>query len=323
MVSSVIMFKFVLRRIIQSVVVFIIASFVIFATLQLLPGDPARRLMGNMATDQQLEALRESLGLNRSIIVQYFDWLWNLLHGDLGSSFGAGQSVTSLVAAALPITLQLGIYSLILALLVAIPLAFQSAKRPGGIIDSLLSVISISFTSLPAFVWGLGFVLFFSLTLTLFPSSGYIAPWENPVESIRSFALPVLALALPTAGIIARVGRSAIVDTSSSAFVTYAKAKGISQARLRYVHILKAVSAPLITLAGVEFIFLLGDAVAVETVFSLPGMGRLMVVSFFNRDYPVIQGCAVVFIALVLLANIIAEILAAWADPRVKEVVTQ
>jgi peptide/nickel transport system permease protein len=317
------MFKFVLRRIIQSVVVFIIASFVIFATLQLLPGDPARRLMGNMATDQQLEALRESLGLNRSIIVQYFDWLWNLLHGDLGSSFGAGQSVTSLVAAALPITLQLGIYSLILALLVAIPLAFQSAKRPGGIIDSLLSVISISFTSLPAFVWGLGFVLFFSLTLTLFPSSGYIAPWENPVESIRSFALPVLALALPTAGIIARVGRSAIVDTSSSAFVTYAKAKGISQARLRYVHILKAVSAPLITLAGVEFIFLLGDAVAVETVFSLPGMGRLMVVSFFNRDYPVIQGCAVVFIALVLLANIIAEILAAWADPRVKEVVTQ
>ena len=317
------MFKFVLRRIIQSVVVFIIASFVIFATLQLLPGDPARRLMGNMATDQQLEALRESLGLNRSIIVQYFDWLWNLLHGDLGSSFGAGQSVTSLVAAALPITLQLGIYSLILALLVAIPLAFQSAKRPGGIIDSLLSVISISFTSLPAFVWGLGFVLFFSLTLTLFPSSGYIAPWENPVESIRSFALPVLALALPTAGIIARVGRSAIVDTSSSAFVTYAKAKGISQARLRYVHILKAVSAPLLTLAGVEFIFLLGDAVAVETVFSLPGMGRLMVVSFFNRDYPVIQGCAVVFIALVLLANIIAEILAAWADPRVKEVVTQ
>lgn len=317
------MFKFVLRRIIQSVVVFIIASFVIFATLQLLPGDPARRLMGNMATDQQLEALRESLGLNRSIIVQYFDWLWNLLHGDLGSSFGAGQSVTSLVAAALPITLQLGIYSLILALLVAIPLAFQSAKRPGGILDSLLSVISISFTSLPAFVWGLGFVLFFSLTLTLFPSSGYIAPWENPVESIRSFALPVLALALPTAGIIARVGRSAIVDTSSSAFVTYAKAKGISQARLRYVHILKAVSAPLITLAGVEFIFLLGDAVAVETVFSLPGMGRLMVVSFFNRDYPVIQGCAVVFIALVLLANIIAEILAAWADPRVKEVVTQ
>ena len=317
------MFKFVLRRIIQSVVVFIIASFVIFATLQLLPGDPARRLMGNMATDQQLEALRESLGLNRSIIVQYFDWLWNLLHGDLGSSFGAGQSVTSLVAAALPITLQLGIYSLILALLVAIPLAFQSAKRPGGILDSLLSVISISFTSLPAFVWGLGFVLFFSLTLTLFPSSGYIAPWENPVESIRSFALPVLALALPTAGIIARVGRSAIVDTLSSAFVTYAKAKGISQARLRYVHILKAVSAPLITLAGVEFIFLLGDAVAVETVFSLPGMGRLMVVSFFNRDYPVIQGCAVVFIALVLLANIIAEILAAWADPRVKEVVTQ
>ncbi len=317
------MFKFVLRRIIQSVVVFIIASFVIFATLQLLPGDPARRLMGNMATDQQLEALRESLGLNRSIIVQYFDWLWNLLHGDLGSSFGAGQSVTSLVAAALPITLQLGIYSLILALLVAIPLAFQSAKRPGGIIDSLLSVVSISFTSLPAFVWGLGFVLFFSLTLTLFPSSGYIAPWENPIESFRSFALPVLALALPTAGIIARVGRSAIVDTSSSAFVIYAKAKGISQARLRYVHILKAVSAPLITLAGVEFIFLLGDAVAVETVFSLPGMGRLMVVSFFNRDYPVIQGCAVVFIALVLLANIIAEILAAWADPRVKEVVTQ
>ena len=317
------MFKFVLRRIIQSVVVFIIASFVIFATLQLLPGDPARRLMGNMATDQQLEALRESLGLNRSIIVQYFDWLWNLLHGDLGSSFGAGQSVTSLVATALPITLQLGIYSLLLALLVAIPLAFQSAKRPGGIIDSLLSVISISFTSLPAFVWGLGFVLFFSLTLTLFPSSGYIAPWENPVESIRSFALPVLALALPTAGIIARVGRSAIVDTSSSAFVTYAKAKGISQARIRYVHILKAVSAPLITLAGVEFIFLLGDAVAVETVFSLPGMGRLMVVSFFNRDYPVIQGCAVVFIALVLLTNIIAEILAAWADPRVKEVAVQ
>lgn len=314
------MFRFVLRRIIQSVVVFIIASFVIFATLQLLPGDPARRLMGNMATDQQLEALRESLGLNRSIIVQYFDWLWNLLHGDLGSSFGAGQSVTSLVAAALPITLQLGIYSLILALLVAIPLAFQSAKRPGGIIDSLLSVVSISFTSLPAFVWGLGFVLFFSLTLTLFPSSGYIAPWENPIESIRSFALPVIALALPTAGIIARVGRAAIVDTSSSAFVTYAKAKGISQARIRYVHILKAVSAPLITLAGVEFIFLLGDAVAVETVFSLPGMGRLMVVSFFNRDYPVIQGCAVVFIALVLLANIIAEILAAWADPRVKEV---
>jgi len=317
------MLIFVIRRIIHSLVVFLIASFVIFATLQFLPGDPARRLMGNMATDQQLEAMRESLGLNKPIISQYLEWLFHLFQGDLGSSFGGGQSVTSLVAAALPVTLQLGIYALTLSLLVAIPLAFLSAKRPGGAIDSLLSFISISFTSLPAFVWGLGFVLIFSLTLSVFPSSGYIPPWENPVGSLMSFALPVVALALPTAGILARVARSSIVDTSASAFVTYAKAKGISQKRLRYVHILKAVSAPLITLAGVEFIFLLGDAVAVETVFSLPGLGRLIVVSFFNRDYPVIQGCAVVFIVIVVVTNFLAEIFAAWADPRVKEEVSK
>lgn len=295
------------------------ASILVFLAVYLLPGDPARRLLGNQATEAQVAAMRQRLGLEDPLPVQFVNWALNAVQGDLGTSFSNNQSVLWLVGNAMPVTLQIALFSLILALAIALPVAFISAKNPGGATDSMLTYVSVALTSVPAFVWGLGFVLLFALTLALLPSSGFVSPWTNPGEGIRSMILPVTALALPSSGMIARVARTAIIEVTEEPFIQYANAKGLTPRRVRAPHVLKSVAPPVINISAVEFIFLLGDAVVVETVFSLPGMGKLMVDSFFSRDYPVIQGVALVFCVLVLLTNLVADISSATVDPRVKK----
>ncbi len=311
--------RFIGGRAIQSVTVLVIASILVFLAVYLLPGDPARRLLGNQASAEQIAAKREQLGLDEPLILQFGSWLLGALRGDLGSSFTSHQSVAMMIGNALPVTLQIAAGALLLAVCIALPVAFASARNPGGPVDSALTYVSVALTSLPAFVWGLGFVLLFALTFSVLPSSGFISPWTDPVGGLRSLILPVTALALPSAGMIARVARTAIIDVMEEPYIQYANAKGLGLMRIRRVHVLKSVAAPILNVAAVEFIFLLGDAVVVETVFSLPGLGKLMVDSFFGRDYPVIQGVALLFCVLVLLTNLLADISSALVDPRIRK----
>jgi peptide/nickel transport system permease protein len=224
-----------------------------------------------------------------------------------------------MVARALPVTLLLASAALVVALVLAIPAALVSVTRPGGLVDGLLTVVSVVSTSVPTFVWGLSFILVFALALRVLPSSGYVSPVADPLGAARSLALPVLAMALPSVGVMARVARAAMLETMQEPAMQFARAKGLSPSRLLLVHALKPASVAVVSVAGVEFAYLLGDTVVVEWVFSLPGLGKLLIDSFLQREYFVIQGVAVVFTIAVLFSSLATDLVNASIDPRLQE----
>jgi peptide/nickel transport system permease protein len=309
---------FIARRIAQLVPVLLVATVVLFVVLRVVPGDPARQILGKQATEQQLAAKRAELGLDKPLVAQYWDWLKGLPQGDLGETYGAALPVSDLVREALPVTFQLAIVALVIATLVALPIALFSAIRPGGHVDNALTAVSVVSTSVPTFVWGLTMVLLFSLTLHLLPSSGYVEPLENPVEWAKSLVMPAVALAMPTIGTLSRVARAAMLETLDEPYMQFARSKGLSRSRLHMVHGLKNAAVPIVAVAGAEFGYILGDAVIVETIFSLPGMGKLLIDSFLDRDYAVIQGVAIVYTILVVLSGLLADVVSARLDPRIR-----
>jgi peptide/nickel transport system permease protein len=310
--------RFVLRRLAQLIPVLIAASIVLFLALHILPGDPARRLLGIQASEQAVAAKRHELGLDRGIAVQYWDWVSGFWHGNLGQTYASNQPVAELVRGAFPVTAQLVVYALLLSIVLALPMALISVRRPGGAIDTLLTAVTVVSTSVPAFVWGLGFILVVSLSLQLLPSSGYVSPLSDPLQAFKSLAMPVVALALPSVGTIARVARASLLDIQDDPYLQFARSKGISARRLALVHSLKAAAVPIIVICGTEFAYILGDAVVVETIFALPGMGKLMIDAFLQRDYPIIQGVALVYTVLVVLASLTADTVSAEVDPRMR-----
>lgn len=312
------MLSFVLRRLGQLVVVVVLASIVLFAALQVLPGDPARRILGTHASQEQVDAKRAELGLDRPLVEQYGDWASGIPAGDLGTSLGSGQSVGSLVSAGLPVTLQLVLLALAIALLFAIPIAIVSAAKPGGWVDNALTAVTVISTSVPTFVWGLGMVLLFSLTLKLLPSSGYVAFSSDPLGWLKAMIMPAVALAMPSIGTLGRVGRAALLESMNEPFIHFARSKGLGRARLYLVHALKHAAIPIVAVAGAEFAYILGDAVVVEWIFALPGTGKLMIDAFNQRDFPIIQGVALVYTVLVVLGGLIADLLQAKLDPRMR-----
>lgn len=312
------MTRFVLRRLAQLVVVVLLASLVLFAALQVMPGDPARRLLGTQATQAQVDAKRAELGLDRPVVEQFGDWLSGLPVGDLGTTLGSAEPVAALVSAGLPITLQLVLLALGIALLLAIPIALVSAARPGGWVDNVLTAVTIVSTSVPTFVWGLSMVLVFSLGLQLLPSSGYVAFSDDPAGWAESMIIPATALAMPSIGTLGRVGRAALLESMDEPFMQFARSKGLGWRRLYFVHALKHAAVPIVAVAGAEFAYILGDAVIVEWIFSLPGTGKLMIDAFYQRDFPIIQGVALVYTVVVVFGGLIADLLQARLDPRLR-----
>lgn len=309
---------YVLRRLGQLVVVVLVASVVLFAALHVLPGDPVRQMLGKQATAEQVEAKRQELGLDRPLPSQYLDWLGGLPSGDLGTALGSGQPVADLVSAGLPVTLQLVALALAIALLVSIPIALISAARPGGWVDNALTAVSVVSTSVPTFVWGLTMVLVLSLSLKLLPSSGYTAFSEDPATWLKSMIMPALALSAPSIGTLSRVARASLLEAMEEPYLQFARSKGLSVHRLYVVHALKSSSSAIVAVAGAEFAYILGDAVVVEWIFSLPGTGKLMIDAFNQRDFAIIQGVALVYTVLVVLAGLVADLLTAKLDPRVR-----
>lgn len=308
---------FLLKRLGHMAIVLIGVTLVVFALIQLVPGDPVRLAMGTRFDPDVYAALRAASGLDRPLVEQYFSYLGNALTGNLGVSFRSGDPVTLLLLARLPATLSLAIASLVVAGLISFPLGIHSALNRGKFSDVVVRVISQFGVSVPDFWMGIILILVFSTTLGWLPPSGYVAVTENPWEWFRRVLLPAITVGTASGAIMTRYIRSSVLESLGSDHARTARSKGLPERIVMSRHILRNALVPVITVGGVQLAGLLGGVVVVEVVFAWPGLGRLVYDSVAARDYPVIQGAVLLIAVLFLFINLIVDIVYAKVDPRI------
>jgi peptide/nickel transport system permease protein len=304
------MLSYLIKRLLATIPVLIGISLLLFFMLRMLPGDPAQVLAGQMATPQEIENIRQQLGLDRPIYEQYAAYLSRLARFDLGRSARTQNPVTQEIWARLPNTLLLAVVAITLACLFGIPAGIISAVRPYSWIDYLVTVSALFGMSMPVFWLGLMLVVLFSVILKWLPAGG-TGGWQNVV-------LPSITLAAFVVAFIARMTRSTMLETLSQDFTTTARSKGLQERVVVIKHAFKNAMIPIITVVGLQFGLLLGGAVLTETVFAWPGVGRLIVDSILARDYPVIQGSILIFGLLYIMVNLVVDLIYALVDPRIR-----
>jgi peptide/nickel transport system permease protein len=314
------MTTYLIRRLVMMVPVIVLVSMIAFSIILLLPGDPAMAMLGpERARDTQVYlALRQDLGLDKSIPMQYVSWLGKIVTGDLGISARNQQPVNLLVAQSIGPTLQLAFTAMFVALVIAVPVGIISAVRPGSWADVVGTVFALSGVAIPNFILGILLILLFSLTFRLLPAGGYVSPGSNFGESLRLMILPAFALGAGLSAVLMRQIRSAMLEVMGQDYVTTARAKGIDERKVVMRHALKNALIPVITVIGVQVGRLMGGTVVIETIFSVPGMGKLAVSSIFFRDFPVVQAVVLILGTAVLFSNLIADLLYGVVDPRVR-----
>ncbi len=306
-----------MRRLPSLLLTLLLISLITFVVVQVIPGDPAQLILGTEASPETLADLRTQLGLDRPLPLQYLSWLSGVLRGNLGVSLRHGRPVTTLIAERLPVTLSLAILSLALAVLVAVPLGVLAAVRQHSALDYGVLVFAQAGLALPSFWIGILLILLFALSLRWLPSGGYV-PWgENPLGALRSLAMPVLALGLPVAGVLARLVRASMLEELARDHIRTARAKGLSEPQVIVRHVLRNALIPTVTLLGLQLGFLLGGSIVIEQVFALPGLGRLVLFAINNRDLPLIQGLVLFIAALVVGINFLVDMAYTWLDPRI------
>jgi peptide/nickel transport system permease protein len=312
------MTQYLVRRVLAIVPVLFGISILVFLLVHLIPGDVAQILLGTSATDQQIETLRRTFGLDRPLPLQYVDWLSHIVRGDFGVSFRTNRPVLPDLVSRFGVTLQLTIVSMVIALVVAIPLGVISAANRGRTSDSVSRVVALLGLSIPNFWLGTLLILFVSLVLHWLPPVGFVSLLDNPWLGIQTLILPALALGTAVAAFIMRMVRSSLLEVLRQDYVRTAYAKGLPDRTVLYRHALKNAFIPVLTVIGVQIGYLLGGAVIIESIFSLPGMGRFLLDSISNRDYSIVQG-GVLFIALIFcLVNLSVDLVYAWIDPRIR-----
>lgn len=311
------MARFVLRRALQSAVVLIGVTLVVFLLLQLVPGDPVRVALGTRFDQQTYDALRERAGLDQPLPVQYASYLGHALTGDLGVSFRTGQPVSQIVLERLPATLSLAVTAVLFALLVAFPLGIVAAVRSGSAVDHAARVFSQFGVSVPDFWMGIMGILLFAGVLGWLPPSGYVALTEDPGRWATHVALPAVTVGLVTASILTRFIRSSVLEVLSADYVRTAEAKGLRNRIVIVRHVLRNALIPVVTVVAVQLASLLGGVIVIEVLFAWPGIGRLTFDAVQARDYPVLQGAVLLVAALFLLVNLLVDILYARLDPRI------
>lgn len=308
-----------MRRIGAAIITMMAASIIIFAFIHLIPGDPLYVLLGDGATPDQANALRTKLGLDQPIFVQYLVWLGNVLQGDFGNSLFFQEPVLSVIADGAETSILLASITMIWVVLIGIPVGMIAATRQGSFIDQSASGLAMFFASVPTFWVGLYLILFFAAWLGWLPSSGYPSIFENGgLANLRYLLLPSLALAAPNAALILRLTRSSMLDVSRQDYVRTARAKGIRPRQVTVRHIFRNALLAVVSAFGFTFAALISEAVVTETVFALPGIGRLVVQSILRRDYPVIQGVILVTVMLYLVINLLVDLANRMLDPRVE-----
>ena len=312
------MFAYVVRRLFATIVVMAVVAFVVFLLLYLTPGDPAAILAGDAATSEDIRRIREKLGLDEPFLNRFGNWLWRLLHGDLGVSIFTNLPVTQLIGQRIEPTLSLTLCTLVIAVLVAVPLGVVAAARAGTWIDRAVMAFSVAGFSVPVFVIAYVLILVFSIQLEWLPVQGYRPIKEGLWEWARHLVLPSAALGTVYIALIARMTRASMLDVLAQDYVRTAQAKGLAPTAVLLRHALKNAAVPIATVIGIGIALLIGGAIVTETVFALPGIGRLTVDAILRRDYPIIQGVVLMFSAAYVLINLAVDLSYMIFDPRIR-----
>ena len=309
---------FIIRRLIQTVIVLLVVSFIAFLLLHLIPGDPVVTMLGQEASQAQIEALRHELGLDQPMVVQYAHWFMNVLHGNFGKSIIYRENVTDLIITRLPITFHIGFIALLLSTFISIPAGIISAVRRGGFLDSIITVSANLGMAIPLFWLGILGVYFFSLKLGWLPVQGYTSPFSDFWMNTKQIIMPSICLAVVPLASLARQTRSSMLEVIRQDYIRTARSKGLKERTIITGHALKNAIIPVITLLGIQLRNLVGGSVLVETVFNIPGIGRLMVRAVFDKDFLIVQGCIVMIALVVALANLLVDISYGFFDPRIR-----
>jgi peptide/nickel transport system permease protein len=311
-------FAYIMRRLLLLFPVLVIVGIIVFALMHLIPGDAASMMLGRDATLEQKEALRERLNLNQPIPVQFVSWFGDALRLDFGESLFIGKPVTEALLERLQPTGLLTLYAMTLAIVISIPAGVIAAVRRDSLVDRLLMVLSISGVAIPSFFFGILLILLFAVVLGWLPSGGYVDIETNPIEHFKYMLLPSVTLGFSAAGLMARLMRSTMLDVLSDDYVRTAYAKGLAERHVILWHAVRNALIPVLTLIGVSLAGMLGGAVVIETVFNIPGMGRLLIQSVTRRDFPLVQGAVLAVAAVQVLVMLLIDVLYVYVDPRVR-----
>jgi len=316
------MTAYIIRRLIHAVIILFIVTLLLFVGMRILPGDPLIIYMGRadmeQASEEHIEQLRQEFGLDKPMMVQYVNWVSDVFHGDLGKSIITGDKVWKSISRSMPITIYLGTLALILYVIVGIPAGMICAVRRGKWLDSVVTVIANIGITVPTFWLGVLMIYFFGLLLGWLPIQGYTSPFDDFWLSTRKIIMPVICLALFNIASTTRQTRSSMLEVINEDYVRTAWSKGLKERVIIARHVLKNGLIPVITLVGMGVRMLFGGASLIETVFNIPGMGRLAVSAMFNQDYPVVQGIMLITVTVVTLSNLLVDISYGWLDPKIR-----
>lgn len=313
------MLSFLARRLAIAVPTLIIASMIIFALQQLLPGDTATALSGEERDPEVIAFIREKYHLDRALPVRYAYWASDVLRGDLGESIRLQQPVSALIAEKLPVTLQLACMAMAIALIIGVPMGILSAVKQGRTADYVANGIALWGLSIPNFWLGILMILFFSVYLGWLPASGYVPPSESLTENLKAMIMPAFVLGNAIAAVIMRHTRAAMLQVLQSDYVRTARAKGVAPLSVIIRHCLRNAAVPIITLGALEFGQLLSGAILTEQIFSVPGFGKLMVDAVFNRDYATVQGVVICTAATYIVLNLLADVAYVLVNPKLRQ----
>jgi peptide/nickel transport system permease protein len=312
------MLSYILRRILSTLPVMGIVALFVFSLLYIAPGDPAAVIAGDQASPADVERIRQGLGLDRPFLVQFGTWLWNILHGDLGTSIFTNLPVAKMIAQRIEPTFSLMAITLVLTILVAVPLGVVAAWKAGSWVDRTIMAFAVFAFSLPVFVVGYVLAYVFALQFEWLPVQGYTPLAAGLWPWLQNLILPALALGSVYIALIARITRASMLEVLQQDYVRTARAKGLGQRNILFVHALKNAAVPIVTVIGIGIALLIGGAVVTESVFAIPGLGRLTIDAILRRDYPVIQGIVLLFSFLYVLVNLMVDVTYTLVDPRIR-----
>jgi len=314
--------NFILRRILQAFFILILVTVIVFFAMRLLPGDPIFMLLTDAqlsnVTQEQIDAVRHEFGLDKPLVVQYFNWVGGIIHGDFGISISQHRSPSSIIAQGVPVTLNLSLVAFVLSLLFGIPAGIICAIRRGTWIDTVVTIFANIGITVPIFWLGTMLIYGFSLHLHWLPVQGYTSPFTDLVKNIRQIIMPVFCLSIFPISSIARQTRSSMLEVMRQDYIRTAWSKGLRERFVIFRHALKNSLIPVITLAGLGLSVIIGGSVLIEKVFNIQGVGQMLVDAVFSHDYPVVQGFILFIAVAVLFINLLVDISYGWLDPRIR-----
>lgn len=312
------MYRFIVRRLVLSIPILLLVTIMVFGLIHLIPGDPATVILGQEATPEAKVALRHELGLDRPLVAQYLTWLGNVLRGDLGRSLADRTPVIDQIKLRLPITLELTIGTFVIALLIALPAGIISATRRGSLADYSGTLLALGGLSIPSFWLAIMLILLFAVKLRWLPASGYVPFSEDPRANLTAMLMPMVATGVRESAALTRMLRSSLLEVLGADYVRTARGKGLGEWLVVIRHALSNALVPVVTSGGLLLAGLLGGLVITETIFAIPGFGRLIVEAIYQRDFVTVQGAILVSALLVVVVNLLVDLLYALIDPRIR-----